>query len=157
MTPLILVLGGWLFETVSTWDNLKSSGGSAWLIYEVDLPPGTPVPEANAVVAEFRTEKETRKQSYAGHGVDVERAGNRVVIKGSFETYRTAERRVVRLRIGDDATHVFVLKQLPPRPPSGYAKGYSEWHGAEQIEEAGKPPRPPLPNEDWKIRYKMDI
>ena len=101
--------------------------------------------------------KRKRGNVLAGHGVDVERAGNRAVIKGSFETYRTAQRRVVRLRIGDDATHVFVLKQLPPRPPSGYAKGYSEWHGAEQVEEAGKPPRPPLPNEDLKIRYKMDI
>jgi hypothetical protein len=157
MIPVIFVLGGWLFETVSTWDNLRPNGGSAWLIYEVNLPPGMPAPAANAVVTEFRTQKETRKQAFAGHGVDVERAGSRVVIKGSFETYRTAQRRVVRLRIGDDATHVFVLKLLPPRPPSGYAKGYSEWHGAEQVEEAGKPPRPPLPNEDLKIRYKMDI
>ena len=157
MTPLIFVLGGWLFETVSTWDNLRPSGGSAWLIYEVNLPPGMPAPARNAVVTEFRTEKETRQQHFPGHNVDVERAGNRVVIKGSFETYRTAQRRVVRLRIGDDATHVFVLKALPPRPPTGYAKGYSEWHGAEQVEEAGKPPRPPLPNEDLKIRYKMDI
>jgi hypothetical protein len=157
MTPVILLLGGWLFETVQSWDNLKPNGGSAWLIYEVDLPPGMLAPAANAVVTEFRTEKEIRKQSYAGHGVDVERIGNRVVIKGSFETYRTAQRRVLRLRIGDDATHVFVLKLLPPRPPPGYAKGYSEWHGAEQVEKAGKPPRPPLPNEDLKIRYKMDV
>jgi phosphate/sulfate permease len=157
MTPLILVLVGWLFETVSTWDNLRPGGGSAWLIYEVSLPPEMSAPAATAVVTEFRTEKETRKQSFPGHGVDVERVGNRVVIKGSFETYRTAQRRAVRLRIGDDATHVFVLKLLPPRPPSGYAKGYSEWHGAEEVEEAGKPPRPPLPNEDLKIRYKMDV
>src|ERR1700754_117737 len=157
MTPVILVLGGWLFETVSTWDNLRPNGGSAWLIYEGNLPPGMPPPAPDAVVTEFRTEKETRKQSFPGPGVDVERAGDRAVIKGSFETYRTAQRRVVRLRIGDDATHVFVLKQLPPRPPSGYAKGDSEWHGAEKIEEAGNPPRPPLPNEDLKIRYKMDI
>jgi hypothetical protein len=157
MTPVMLVLGGWLFDTVQNWDNLRPNGGSAWLIYEVDLPEGMAAPAANAVVAEFRTEKETRQQHFPGHGVDVERVGDRVVIKGSFETYRTAQRRVVRLRIGDDATHVFVLKQLPPRPPSGYAKGYSEWHGAEQVEEAGKPPRPPLPNEDWKIRYKMDV
>jgi hypothetical protein len=157
MTPVIVVLGGWLFETVRTWDDLKPSGGAAWLIYEVSLPPGTPVPEANAVVTEFRTEKETRKQSFAGHGVYVERVGNRVVIQNNFEAYKTAQRRVVRLRIGDDATHVFVLKLLPPRPPSGYSKGYSEWHGAEQIEEAGKPPRSPLPNEKLEIRYKMDL
>ncbi|MEA2783738.1 MAG: hypothetical protein QOK29_5334 [Rhodospirillaceae bacterium] len=157
MAPVILVLGGWLFETVSTWDNLRPSGGSAWLIYEVNLPPGMAAPAAKEVVTEFRTEKETRQQHFPGHNVDVERVGDRAVIKGSFETYRTAQRREVRLRIGGDATHVFVLKQLPPRPLSGYAKGYSEWHGAEQVEEAGKPPRPPLPNEDWMIRYKMDV
>ena len=62
MTPVIVVLGGWLFETVRTWDNLRPSGGSAWLIYEVNLPPGMPVPAASAVVTEFRTEKETRKR-----------------------------------------------------------------------------------------------
>jgi hypothetical protein len=45
---------------------------------------------AKAVVAEFRTEKETRKQSFPGHGVDVERIGDRVVIKGSFETAASA-------------------------------------------------------------------
>jgi len=156
LTPVILVLGGFLFEMVRTADQLTPSGGAAWLIYEVSLPPGTPAPSADAVVAEFRTEKETRKQSFAGHGVEVERAGNRAVIKGSFETYRTAQRRAVRLRIGDGLTHEFVLK-LPPRPPSGYSQGFSEWHGAEQVEEAGQPPRPPLPNENWQIRYKMDV
>jgi hypothetical protein len=156
LTPLIVVLGGWLFETVRTSDNLTSSGGAAWLIYQVSLPPDTPPPAAEAVVAEFRTEKETRKQS-AGHGIHVEHVGNRLVIQGSFEAYKTAQRRVLRLRIGEGATYVFELKLLPPRPPSGYSKGYSEWHGAHGIEEAGKPPRPPQPNESLQVRYKMDI
>src|SRR4051812_45081189 len=30
MTPVILVLGGFLFETARTWDNLNPNGGSAW-------------------------------------------------------------------------------------------------------------------------------
>ncbi len=157
---IVLVLG----VTISTRlrdraadDDLKPDGRSAWLIYEVRLPPGTPAPAKNAVVQEFRSEKETRKQSFPGHDVNVDRVGDRVVIQGSFETHKIAQRRVVRLRIGDGATHEFVLKLLPPRTPSGYAKAYSEWHGAEQIEEADKPPRPPLPNEDLEIRYKMDM
>jgi hypothetical protein len=157
MTPLIVVLGGVLFETVRTWDDLTPSGGAAWLIYEINLPPGTPPPAQQAVVAELRTEKETRKQAYAGHGVHVERVGNRVVIKGNFETYKTAQRRTLRLRIGDGTTYEFVLRALPPRPPSGYAKDYSGWQGAEQVEEAGQPPRPPLSSESLQIRYKMDI
>ena len=157
MTPVILVVGGFLFEAIRTADELKPGGGSAWLMYEVRLPAGTPAPAATALVTEFRTEKETRKQSFPGHDVAVERVGDRVVIKGSFESYKTAQRRVLRLRIGDGATHEFVLKLMPPRPPSGYAKAFSEWHGAERVEEADKPPRPPLPAEALEIRYKMDI
>ncbi len=157
---LVLVLG----VAISTQlrerpaeDDLKPDGRSAWLIYQVRLPPGAPAPAQNAVVQEFRTEKETRKQSFPGHDVHVERVGDRVVIQGNFESHKTAQRRVIRLRIGDGATHAFVLKLLPPRPPLGYAKAYSEWHGADQVEEADKPPRPPLPSEALEIRYKMDV
>ena len=151
----VMVIVGHLGEA----DNLKPDGSSASLTYQVRLPPGTPAPASTAVVVEFRTEKQTRKQHFPGHDVNVNRVGDRVVIQVSVLTYKTAERRVVRLRIGDGATHEFVLKLLPPRPPSGYAKAYSEWHGAEQIEETDKPP---LPSENLEIRYleiryKMDI
>ncbi len=157
----VLVVGINVFsqlrESRRNRDFLLPDGHSVWLTYQVRLPPGTPAPDNKAVVTEFRTEKETRKQSFPGHDVHVERVGDRVVVQGAFETHKTAERRVVRLRIGYGPTHEFVLKLLPPRPPPGYAKDYSEWHGAEQIEEAGKPPRSPLPNEALEIRYKMDI
>jgi hypothetical protein len=146
-----------LRERMRNRDSLLPDGHSVWLTYQVRLPPGTPAPDEKALMQEFRTEKETRKQSFPGHDVHVERVGDRVVIQGSFESRKTAERRVVRLRIGDGPTHEFVLKLLPPRPPAGYAKSYSEWHGAEQVEEADKPPRPPLPSERLEIRYKMDI
>jgi hypothetical protein len=157
LTPLVLVLGGVLFETVRSFDYLLPSHGAAWVSYEVRLPPGTTAPDEKAVVAEFRTEKETRKQSFPGHDLDVERVGDRVVIKGSFESYRTAKQRTLLLRIGGGPTYNFNL-QLPARPPSGYAKDWSgNWHGAAQVEEAGKTPRPPQPNETLEIRYKMDL
>ena len=146
-----------LRESRRNLDSLLPDGHSVRLTYQVRLPPGTPAPHENAVVTEFRTEKEARKQSFPGHDVHVERVGDRVVIQGGFDTHKTAERRVVRLRIGYGPTHEFVLKLLLPRPPPGYARDYSEWHGAEQVEEAGKPPRSPLPNEALEIRYKMDI
>lgn len=157
---VVLVLGMTMvqqFRERPADDDLKPDGRSAWLIYEVRLPPEAPAPAKNAVVQEFRADKETRKQSFPGHDVNVSRVGDRVVIQGSFETHKTAQRRVVRLRIGDGATYEFVLKLLPLRPPPGYAKAYSEWHGAEQIEEADKPPRSPLPGEDLEIRYKIDM
>ena len=157
LTPLILVLGGFLFETVRSFDYLLPNHSAAWLRYEVRLPPGTAAPDEKDVVAEFRTEKETRKQSFPGHDLDVERVGDRVVITGSFASYRTAKQRTLLLRIGGGPTYHFNL-QLLPRPPSGYAKDWSgNWHGAAQVEEAGKTPRPPQPNETLEIRYKMDL
>jgi hypothetical protein len=152
-----LKLSAEMSEIERNRDSLRSDGHSVWLTYQVRLPPGTPAPDEKAAVHEFRTEKETRKQSFPGHDLHVERVGGRVVIQGSFETQKTAERRVIRLRIGDGPTHEFVLKLLPPRPPPGSGKAYSEWHGAEQVEEADKPPRPPLPNEALEIRYMIDI
>jgi len=161
LAAVVLVAGISISEQVvesrSNQDSLLPDGHPVWLTYQVRLLPGTPAPDEKAVVAEFRTEKETRKQSFPGHDINVERIGDRVVIQGSFETIKIAERRVVRLRIGGGATYEFVLKLLPPRPPPGYAKDYSEWHGAEQVEEADKPPRPPLPNEALAIRYKIDV
>lgn len=157
IVPVIVVLGGWLFETARTWDDLLPSGGAAWLRYEVNLPPGIPAPVAHDVVAELHTDKETRKQSFPGHGLEVERVAEGAVIRGSFETHKTARRRTIRLRIADGPTHVFELKLLPSRPPAGYATGYSDWHGAEQVEDGAKPPRPPLPGEHLAIRYKMDV
>jgi MFS family permease len=155
--PVVVVSGGVLFEMIRASDYLLPSHGAAWVRYEVRLPPETPAPDEKAVVAEFRTEKEMRKQSFPGHDLHVERVGDRVVIKGSFESYRTAQRRTLLLRVGDGPTYRFNL-QLPVRPPSGYAKDWSgNWHGAEQIEEAGKPPRPPQPSENLEIRYKMDL
>jgi hypothetical protein len=157
VTPLAVVLGSVAFEMVRSADTLKPGGGAAWLVYEVRLPPGSPAPAETDVAAEFRTEKETRKQSFPGHDLDVVSVGDRAVIRGSFESYRTAQQRTLRIRIGNGPTHVFALKLLPPRPPLGYAKDFSEWHGAQDVEEAGKPPRPPLPSESLEIRYMMNI
>jgi hypothetical protein len=157
IAPVVLVLGGWLFETARTWDDLVPGGGAPWLWYEVNLPPRTPAPSAGEVVAEFYTDKETRKQPFPGHGIEVEQLADRAVIRGSFETYKTARRRILRLRIGDGPTHVFELKLLPSRPPAGYSDGYSDWHGAESVEEVEQPPRPPQPGENLEIRYKMDV
>jgi hypothetical protein len=157
IAPAVLVLGGWLFETARTWDDLLPSGGAAWLRYEIKLPPGTPAPQANEVVVEFYTDKEARKPLFPGHGLEVERVADGTVVRGSFETLKTARRRTIRLRIGEGATYVFELKLLPPRPPAGYAKDYSEWHGAELVEGKGGPPRQPLPGENLAIRYKIDV
>jgi hypothetical protein len=157
VAPVLVVLGAWLFETARTWDNLLPSGGAAWLRYEVALPPGTPAPAAKDVVAEFYTEKEVRKQSFPGHDLEVEHLTHRAVIRGSFETYKTARRRSIRLRIDNGPTYVFELKLLPSRPARGYAKGYSDWHGAEQVADGDNAFRPPLPNENLGIRYQMDV
>jgi hypothetical protein len=155
--PALLVAGGFVFESVNSWDYLTPSQSAAWFRYEVRLPPGAREPDEKVVVAEFRTEKETRKQSFPGHGLHVERVNNRVVIVGSFESYRTAQRRTLLLRVGDGPTYHFDV-QLPARPPSGYAKDWSgNWHRAERVEEAGQPPRAPQPNENLEVRYKMDI
>lgn len=155
--PATVVAAGVLFETIRTWDRLLPSHGAAWVRYEVRLPPGVPAPDAKAVVAEFRTEKETRKQSFPGHDLRVEREGGRAVIMGSFESYRTAQRRTLLLRVGDGPTYYFDMR-MPARPPLGYAKDWSgDWHRAAQVEEAGKTPRPPQPAEALEIRYKMDL
>lgn len=155
--PAVVVLGGWLFQTARTWDDLLPSGGAAWLHYEVSLPPGTPAPMADAVVAELYTDKEERKPLFPGHGVEVERIAGRAVIRGSFEMRKTSRRRTLRLRIEGGATYVCELKLLPARPPAGYSKGYSDWHGAEQVEEVGQPRRPPPQGDSLEIRYKMDV
>jgi hypothetical protein len=157
IAPLLVVLGGWLFETARTWDDLMPGGRSAWVRYEVKLPPGTAAPAEAEVLAEFHTDKETRKQSFPGHDLEVERLAGQPVIRGSFETYKTARRRSIRLRIGDGPIYVFELKLLPSRPDRGYAKSYSDWHGAEQVQDGDKGHRSPRPDEELEIRYQMDL
>jgi hypothetical protein len=155
LLPAVVVLAGVLFETVRTRDELLPSGGAAKLHYEIGLPPGTPVPRNDAVFLELRTEKEVRKPPYAS--VHADPVGDRIVLKSYFETSRTAKGRTIRLKLGDGPTYVFALKLMPPRPPAGYARDFHEWHGPDHVEETGKPSRPPQPNENLQIRYKMDM
>lgn len=155
--PVVVALAGWMFETWRTWDDLMPSGGAGSLSYELRLPAGMPIPEATAVEAEFRTEKEIRKPAFAGNGIEVARVGNIVVVTGSFETRKTAVRRSIRIRPGGTTTYLFNLKELPPRPPQGYSQGFSRWQGAEQVEESGAAPRAPRTGEGVEIRYKMDV
>lgn len=155
--PLVFFFGAMWIESVRTADLLLKKGGAAKVVYQVLLPPGATQPKDTEVVAEFRTEKETRKQSFPGHDVEVERRGDRVVIYGSFDTLRTAEQRSIRLQVRGGPTYIYSLKQMPPRPPLGYAKDYYAWQAPDQIEEAGNPPRAPRPDETMQIRYKMDM
>ncbi len=157
MMPVIVVLCGWLFEVVRTWDDLLPSGGAASLQYQIALPPGTPALRAEEAVVELYTDKETRKPDFPGHGVYVEHVAGRLVIHGSFGTYKTARQRSIHLRIGDGATYVFELTQLPPRPPRGYAKEFSDWQGAARVEGGDRSARPPAPGETLAIRYQMNV
>jgi hypothetical protein len=152
------VLGAIGFEAHKNRDNLLASGGRASINYEIRLPPGSAAPDVQKVTLEFRTEKELRKPPYSS--VHVERAGDRVIIKSYFETYKTAKKRVIALRVADGPTYLFTL-DLPERPPLGAGPGLNNvrWRGLTEVDDnvAGTLPRPPQPNENLEIRYEIDM
>ncbi len=153
----LVVAAGFAFETIRTWDNLLPSGGAAKINCQIRLPAGALMPARDDVLVELRTEKETRRPDLGSK--HVERVGDRVVITAAIETYRTANTRIIALRIGQGPTYLFKL-DLPARPPLGAGPGLKDtWHRPGQVDDNidGKPPRAPQAGENPEIRYEIDM
>jgi hypothetical protein len=144
---VLTIAGGFVFE-LATNDMLNRSSS---LVFEIRLPPGTPLPKWNAIAGHLRSKGEDGSliQSYGRDGIGTD--GDSPVLQGVVAIWRQTKDRTVTFRIGDGPVHLFRINH-PAKPAETDAM--TPWSRTDLIEE-GKTTRTPNEGEALEMRYRV--
>jgi hypothetical protein len=145
------VLGGYLFETIRTWDDIDDWGGTYSLSVQIRLPAGAPSPAGEKIGIQLFSAKENPECKVYDYPHGLTREDDRYLVSASCELRYAVAERTIGVRIADGPTRYFKAR-VKARPES---RTFSDWYPPDQVKDntPGAQFRAPRPDEIFEIRY----
>jgi hypothetical protein len=119
--------------------------------FEVRVPAGTRLPDDFHVLYTGQRRDDREDQGSFLHDNWRRLDGDRPVLMGGMAIGNPTKHPKITLKLLDGPMLVFDL-EFPATPTTSFGP----WKPAQALEEFGKPPRPPGPNDGVELRYRID-
>ena len=137
----------YLVETIRTWDQVDSYGGTKSLAYRIRLPTEAQSPAGLRIGVELRSDKESPTCKIYDYPYGLTREENRWIISGECAIRFAVSKRAIAARIGGGPNLLFRLR-VQARPEI-VPYSVSRWYPVDEVQDTapGSLPRSPRPEE----------